>query len=159
MAKGPEALASGEFTERIRRRGAGVKPKVSCPVSRETQQRVLDQFRWAVGQGLLRVDTQHVTPERHHFTVPRGKRPETAQALLADFQRIGRIAHAQIDLLPLDRLTPPGDPATEESATDLICIATGSQLARRISRKTRHSQQNGRTRQSPLQQGPTSGTP
>ena len=128
MTKGPEALASGEFTERIRRRGAGVKPKVSCPVSRGTQQRVLD-------------------------------RPETAQALLADFQRIGRIAHAQIDLLPLDRLTPPGDPATAESATDLICIATGSQLARRISRKTRHSQQNGRTRQSPLQQGPTSGKP
>lgn len=74
------------------------------PVSVETQAWVLLQFEWAAAMGVLRADTPLVTLDRSFFAAPSGASQATAEALLADFQRILRIPDAQIDLLPLDQL-------------------------------------------------------
>ena len=74
------------------------------PVSPEIQEWIVLNFEWAIRHGLLTRQTPLVTLDKTFFTAPPGRGQETAEGLLADFQRILCIPEARIDLLPLDRL-------------------------------------------------------
>ena len=75
-----------------------------CEVSEDIQDWIFESLLWAVEHGLFTAQTPLVLADRTFFTAPRGKGPETVQALVKDIQGILGITDAAIAVIPLDTL-------------------------------------------------------
>lgn len=76
------------------------------PVSAEIQDWIIDNFHWARAKGLFSEKTPLVQASKAFFTAPKGNGPETAKALVRDFQAILGISHIDIAVEPLGVLPP-----------------------------------------------------
>jgi hypothetical protein len=76
------------------------------PVSDAIQDWIMENFHWARAKGLLNAKTPLVQANNAFFKAPKGHGPQTAIALVRDFQAILGIPNVAIAVEPLGVLTP-----------------------------------------------------